>query len=340
MTAADLHWHDLRTLTLEGQGWTDTRDAYDRLPARAAGTVRDPVWNLSQDSAGLCARFQSDATAIHARWSLRKEALAMNHMPATGVSGIDLYARHDDTWRWLGIGRPEIFPDNQAELCADLPEGPREYLLYLPLYNGVSSVALGVPEGSSLTPTPPRTTRPIAFYGTSITQGGCASRPGTCHPALLGRMLDCPVLNLGFSGNGKMEREVAELLAELDPALYVIDCLPNMIADEILTRAPELVRILRQAHAETPILLVEDRTYSDAFLRQDRATRNRANRAALRQIYADLQTENNLHYLAGEHLLGSDGDDTVDGSHPTDLGFKRQAETFYPVLAELLTGQT
>ncbi len=106
-----------------------------------------------------------------------------------------------------------------------------------------------------------------------------------------------------------------------------------MIADEILTRAPELVRILRAAHAETPILLVEDRTYSDAFLRQDRATRNRARRAALRQIYADLQTESNLHYLAGEHLLGSDGDDTVDGSHPTDLGFKRQAETFYPVSA-------
>jgi len=169
--------------------------------------------------------------------------------------------------------------------------------------------------------------------GTSITQGGCASRPGTCHPTLLGRMLDYPVINLGFSGNGKMEGEVAEL----NPALYVIDCLPNMVANEILERAPELVRTLRAAHAETPILLVEDRTYSDAFLRQDRATRNRESRAALRQVCANLQMVDNLHYLEGEHLLGADGDDTVDGSHPTDPGFKRQAETFYPVLKELLS---
>ena len=102
----NLHWHDLTTLSIEGKGWTDTRDFYGRLPVRAEGTVRDPVWNLSRDSAGICARFTSDATAIHARWSLRKESLAMVHMPATGVSGVDLYVRMDDTWRWLGTGRP------------------------------------------------------------------------------------------------------------------------------------------------------------------------------------------------------------------------------------------
>ena len=336
----NLHWHDLTTLSIEGKGWTDTRDFYDRLPVRAEGTVRDPVWNLSRDSAGICARFTSDATAIHARWSLRKESLAMVHMPATGVSGVDLYVRMDDTWRWLGTGRPEAFPDNEAQLCGDLPKGQREYILYLPLYNGVTSVELGVPEAASLEPMPTRDTRPVVFYGTSITQGGCASRPGTCHPAILGRMLDRPAINLGFSGNGKMEREVAELLAELDPALYVIDCLPNMTADEVAVRAPELVRILRAAHPETPILLVEDRTYSDAFLHQDRAERNRSNRAALRQAFAELQDVKDLHYMEGEQLLGADGDDTVDGSHPTDLGFRRQAEAFYPLLSELLAGRT
>lgn len=339
MTENNLHWHDLQNLTIEGKGWIDTNTFYDRLPTHAKALVRDPVWNLSQDSAGLCARFTSDARAIHARWSLRKEGLAMTHMAATGVSGIDLYTRVNNTWRWIGVGRPNAFPDNEAQLCAELPAGTREYLLYLPLYNGVTSVALGVPEGSVLEPTSPRDTRPIVFYGTSIVQGGCASRPGTCHPAILGRMLDCPVLNLGFSGNGKMEREVAELLAELDPALYIVDCLPNMAADEVSARAPELVRILRAARPETPILLVEDRTYSDAFLHQDRAERNRSNREALHQVFAELETAKitGLHYLAGDHLLGADGDDTVDGSHPTDLGFRRYAKTFYPVLEKLLS---
>ena len=330
-------WHDLTTLNIEGKGWTDTRGFYDRLPARAEKIVRDPVWNLSRDSAGICARFTSDATAIHARWSLRKESLAMVHMPATGVSGVDLYARVGYAWRWLGIGRPATFPDNEVLLCTGLPEGTREYMLYLPLYNGVRSVSLGVPESTSFEATPPRRTQPIVFYGTSITQGGCASRPGTCHPAVLGRMLDRTTINLGFSGNGKMEKEIAELLAELDPALYVIDCLPNMTADEVAERAPEMIRILRAARPETPILLVEDRTYSDAFLHQDRAERNRSSRAALRQVFSELQDMNDLHYMEGDQLLGADGDDTVDGSHPTDLGFRRQAEAFFPVLKKRLT---
>lgn len=134
-----------------------------------------------------------------------------------------------------------------------------------------------------------------------------------------------------------MEKEIAELLAELDPALYVIDCLPNMTADEVAERAPELIRILRAARPQTPILLVEDRTYSNAFLHQDRAERNRSSRAALRQVFAELQDINDLHYMEGEQLLGADGDDTVDGSHPTDLGFRRQAEAFFPVLKKLLT---
>ena len=104
----------------------------------------------------------------------------------------------------------------------DLPAGKREYLLYLPLYNGVRSVELGLPKDSTLAKAGTWSSaigKPIVFYGTSITQGGCASRPGMVHTAILGRQLNAPVINLGFSGNGKMEPEMANLLAELDPAL-------------------------------------------------------------------------------------------------------------------------
>ena len=94
-----IQWSDVATLTIEGKGFDDVEAFYDRLPARAQGSVPDPVWNLSRDSAGICARFTSDATALHARWTLRKERLAMEHMPATGVSGLDLYVRVDGAWR-------------------------------------------------------------------------------------------------------------------------------------------------------------------------------------------------------------------------------------------------
>lgn len=338
-------WYDIAQLNLEGRGWTQTEAFYDRLPGRAKGVVRAPVWNLSHDSAGMCVRFITDATGIQARWNLRSENLALPHMPATGVSGLDLYVKTESgRWRWLSVGRPTKYPANSGELVKDLPGGKREYILYLPLYNGVRSVELGLPKDSTLAKAGPWSSgisKPIVFYGTSITQGGCASRPGMVHTAILGRQLNCPVINLGFSGNGKMEPEMADLLAELDPAVYSLDCLPNMTAAEVTERVEPFVRTLRKAHPKTPILLVEDRSYTDSFLVSSKRQRNLESRTALRAAYERLLAAGTqgLHYLPGEDLLGDDGEGTVDSSHPTDLGFMRQSDAFRPVLEKILRTQ-
>ncbi|MEQ8787752.1 MAG: SGNH/GDSL hydrolase family protein [Pirellulaceae bacterium] len=338
--AGKVLWYDLRLLDVEGQGFTDTKAPYDRLPGKAEGVVRPPVWSLSRNSAGLCARFVTDATEIACRWTLTSPRLEMPHMPATGVSGVDLYVKHEGKWRWLACGRPGA-QTNSAKLVSGIPEGRREYLLYLPLYNGVSSVELGLPKENSLAKAAPREKgkdKPIVFWGTSITQGGCASRPGMVHTAILGRRLDRPVINLGFSGNGRMEPEVAELMAEIDAAAYVVDCLPNIGAAEVAERCEPLVRILRKTHPETPIVLVEDRSYSDSFLVGSKRDRNETSRKALRAAYENLKKEGvaNLYYLEGENLLGDDNEGTVDSSHPTDLGFWRQADAFEPVLRKVV----
>ncbi len=171
-------WYDLRELDIEGKGWQDTKAPYDRLPARAEGKVRPPVWGLSRNSAGLCARFVTDAPAIQARWTLTSSRLAMPHMPATGVSGLDLYVRlsGDGRWHWLGVGQPREQSKDQttftSTLAGGLPAGQREYLLYLPLYNGVSSVEIGIAKTATLARGPDRPRerqKPIVFYGTSIT---------------------------------------------------------------------------------------------------------------------------------------------------------------------------
>jgi hypothetical protein len=181
-------WHDVRNFTVEGRGWPeqDLEAPFDRLPAKAEGKVRSAVWSLSHDSAGVCIRFASDAPAIHCRWTLLKSNLAMPHMPATGVSGVDLYVNTDKGWRWLANGRPTK-TTNETALIANLPPLRREYLLYLPLYNGVSSVEVGVANGRPLSPLPrdEKRAKSIVFWGTSITQGGCASRPGMVHTAIL-----------------------------------------------------------------------------------------------------------------------------------------------------------
>ncbi|HRX78865.1 MAG TPA: SGNH/GDSL hydrolase family protein, partial [Pirellulaceae bacterium] len=247
------------------------------------------------------------------------------------------------SWRWLANGRPTTFPENQVTLAESIPAGDREYMLYLPLYNGVTSVAIGVDKSSYIERLPrPANIKPILFYGTSITQGGCASRPGMVHTAILGRRLDRPVINLGFSGNGRMEQEVADLLSELNVAVYVIDCLPNMNAEEVAARTYPLVQTLRKAHPTTPILLVEDRSYSDSFLIESKRQRNASSREAFRVAYDRLVAEgvSHLAYLEGEHMLGDDGEATVDSSHPTDLGFMRMADAFEPLLTKLLADST
>jgi hypothetical protein len=340
-SVTNIQWTDIRALGVEGQGWQDTKATYDRLPARAEARVRAAVWGLSRASAGMHVRFITDGTSIHARWAVTSSNLALPHMAATGVSGLDLYVKTDkDQWRWLAVGKPDK-QTNEAALVSNLPRGRREYLLYLPLYNGTRFVEVGVPEGASIAkagPWGPGARKPILFYGTSILQGACASRPGMVHSAILGRRFQFPHINLGFSGNGKMEPELADLLAELDPSIYVLDCLPNMNADEVTERVEPFVKKLRAAHPRTPIMLVEDRTYADSFLVAGKRQRNDSSRAALTAACDRLRKSGvkDLHYLKGADLLGDDGEATVDSSHPNDLGFVRQADAHADVLASLL----
>jgi len=335
---ADVTWHDVRDWGVEGKGWSDTARYFDRLPARAEGVVRPPVWELSRHSAGMTVRFTTDAPGIHVRYSLLNDELALPIMPATGVSGVDLYATDTEgVERWVAVTAPRA-RTVETEIAADLAPGTRRYTMYLPLYNGVESLEIGVDAGASFEPVAPRSQRPMLFYGTSIMHGASASRPGMAIPALLGRRLNRPTINLGFSGNGRMEPEVGALLAELDPCVVAIDCLPNMQESMVDERAAPLVRQLREAHPDTPIVLVEDRSFTNTRFFPAREERHRTNREALGRAYRELQDEGvpNLFYLQGEQLLGSDGEAATDGSHPSDLGMVRYADAYEPVLRAAL----
>ena len=201
----EIDWYDLKDIGVEGKGWTDTKRYFDRLPSKAEGMVREAVWNLSRHSAGMCMRFVSDSPNIYVRYSLYLDSLAMSHMPATGVSGLDLYGNDDQGIdRWVAVVRPDK-KEIETAIAKDLAPGSRRYTLYLPLYNGVDSLEVGVTKGESFKAFAPRKEKSILFYGTSIMHGACASRPGMAFPAILGRRLRRPTINLGLSGNGCME---------------------------------------------------------------------------------------------------------------------------------------
>ena len=343
-TAQGIDWYDPQLWGVEGRGWQQTARYYDRLPSRAEDSVRGAVWDLSRHSAGMTVRFQTAATDIHVRYRLLLSRLAMPHMPATGVSGVDLYVRDAaGVDRWLTVSMPQA-QKVQSKLVGGVDPAAggakRLFTLYLPLYNGVEELEIGVPTGAEFSPEPPRSEKPLVFYGTSIMHGACASRPGMSITGILGRRLNRPVINLGFSGNGRMEKEVGNFLAEVDAAVYVVDCLPNMQAAEIRQRAVPLVEQLRRARPETPILLVEDRTYGYAHLRKASRQRQRESRLALREALGRLAAAglSRLYYLSGSGLLGSDGEATTDGSHPNDLGMVRYADAYEPILREILEG--
>ncbi|EDY20639.1 conserved hypothetical protein-signal peptide and transmembrane prediction [Chthoniobacter flavus Ellin428] len=338
--APKLDWYDVTKWGVEGRGWGDLERErwFDRLPAIADGKVTPIVWTLSRDSAGMMFRFKTDARAIWAHYVLRTDHLAGVNMTAIGASGLDLYARDEHgAWRWVGVAKPDK-KEVRVEIINGLAPGSREYALYLPLYNGIESLEVGVSAGAQFEGLKPREAKPIVFYGTSITHGAAASRPGMVHTAILGRHLERPVINLGFSGNGKMDAAVGELLTKIDAAVYVIDCEPNMSPTEVRQKCPPLVKQLRAARPETPIILVEDRRWANTWIRPERQKFHDENHQALHDSFEALEKEGvkKLYYIPGDNLIGDDGEGSTDGSHPNDLGFVRQTAIFEPILRQAL----
>jgi hypothetical protein len=305
---------------------------YDRLPASLKSSVREPVWDLSKCSAGLSVRFRTNSTKIAVKWTLLKN-FRMNHMADTGVKGIDLYFNNDGDFQYLNTARPKVkdveySAENEYLVAQNLSGEMREYKLYLPLYDGITDLQVGIDSSGVFAKSEKPNAGSVVFYGTSITQGGCASRPGMAHTNIISRKLNLDVINLGFSGNGMMEAPINELISSFDPLFYVIECLPNMDADLVTQRSVPLVETIRAKHPETPILFVENFHYDNAVLDPFATTQIEEKNAALREQYQRIQEagHKNVYYIESTNATGADHEGTVDGVHFTDLGFLRYAD--------------
>lgn len=328
-------WHAASEFTVENVGWHEAEAPYVRFPAHGKNQVPAGVWGLSRHSAGVSVHFASDAPEIRIRWSLLNTELAMPHMPATGVSGVDLYIRSESgNWVFAGNGRPTQQNDNVAAFNYGMKSGAmHEYQLFLPLYNGVSRVEIGVDPSATIRSAETHK-EPIVYYGTSIAQGGCASRPGMAFTCILSRELDRPIINLGFSGSAMLEPGVADLIAELNPKLFVIDALWNagsLPHDELAKRLENFVRTLRAKHPSTPILFVGQ------SLVHPSADPSAASKVQI-EVVQRLQKEGvrGLSLLDGARLYGDDTEGTVDGVHPNDLGMMAHAKGLLPTLKKIL----
>ena len=329
LISKDINYFGKDFFRLEGTLISDSlkENRYDRLPISYKEIVREPVWNLSKSSAGMSIRFLSNSKSISVKWTILNN-LKMNHMAETGIKGVDLYFKNKDNWQYLNTGRPDGIK-NESTLINNMSEEMREFKIFLPLYDGVVNIEVGIDSNSIIKKPLKNRNKSIIFYGTSITQGGCASRPGMVHTNIISRKLDLDCINFGFSGNGRMEQPIAKLISESKPLFYVIECMPNMINPENVTnKTIALVNTIRENNPEAPIVFVENFIPTYPILDKKRENEIRKMNLALKTEYEKMISEgyNNIFYIKSKNAIGDDNEGTVDGVHFTDLGFLRYAD--------------
>ena len=338
-----MDWYcvDDKPFELNGLYWRRRGGAFRRLPQNVKISVG--VDELAWDTAGVMLRFKTDASEIRINASLWHNS-RMDHMASVGSMGFDLYTGSNTDKIYCGSARFNHSKDeyNVTVFKNDNVKKIREFTLHFPLYSGVEKFAIGLSEGAKVYPPSPWIDdRPIVVYGTSIQQGGCASRPGMCHTNILSRKLNRPFINLAFSGSGKGEPEMAEMLAKIkNPAMFILDYDANAQSAGLKKTLSTFTDIIRKKHPETPIVLVSKLPH--AYEYQGEMQYN-DERIALTSIHlAELQRrramgDRNIHFIDGMTLYGAEPSEcTVDGCHATDLGFYMVAGNMEPVIREIL----
>lgn len=309
-----------------GTVFNDTlkENPYQRLRANDKQNVRAELWTLSKNSSGISIAFETNSPIIKVKWKL-STGFRMSHMAKTGIGGVDLYCKNDTVWQFVNTGKPEKM-ENVATLVEDMTKERRQFILNLPLYDGIEFIEIGIEKGSEMKPYKPFEGKPIVFYGTSITQGGCASRPGMAYTNIISRKTNNECINFGFSGNGRMEPEIAEIIAGIDAKVFIIDCIANMKAPQVTENTESLIKIIRKKHPDTPIIFIESLIYENGYFNLPRKEMIDKKNSLLKQEVervAMLNGDENIFYIDNSEFLGTDHEATVDGTHFTDLGFMR-----------------
>ncbi|OUS69139.1 hypothetical protein B1748_31990 [Paenibacillus sp. MY03] len=345
MEGEQLRWHSPleAPFHIAGFPWLAQDGIYRRLPLASGAVLPPAVDTLAYCTAGGQIRFRTNSSRLVIRVRLAGPS-NMYHMAPTGQCGVDCYLGEPGEQSFITAAK---FKPTESEYESKLYRWDTKkevaVTLNLPLYQGVEEVWIGVDQDADISDAPAyASNKPVIIYGTSITQGGCASRPGMAYTNILSRMIPMEFVNLGFSGNGKGEPELAHIISEIDdPALIILDYEGNTgEAGNIARTLPAFIQILRERHPEVPILVVSRiSTAEDQFYMKRRELNDRRRLIQIENVERRRKEgDHNIHFVDGLKLLGNDSAEecTVDGTHPTDLGFLRIAQSLAPVIKSLL----
>lgn len=333
-------WIDGKFLPIEGR-WTlgDAKHYYVRLPDTLTTNVNAGVRGMRSHTSGMLFRFRTDSNFLVIRHTPLNGWHAMSHMTEVGTSGWDVYRLDKASGKWRFVASNHLSSADKGNPGARVKRiawnAGDECIINLPLYNGVKEFALGIAPGAKIEAPAPWAsgiTKPVVFYGTSITHGGCSTRPGLGFVNIVGRDLQVPVYGLGFSGSGVMEFELSDVIAKIDASCYVLDCLWNMgLTDSERPGRPgrsvkgnyeRFIRNLRAKRPGVPIVMAEQ---CDVFMKGPNDKDK-----FIRGLYEKLVAEGwkDLVYLPKDEMYNGDTEGTVDGCHPNDLGMASMAKAF------------
>ena len=304
---------------------------FQRFPEKYKNRIRKEVWNLSENNAGISIQLNTNSKILKLKWAVKLD-FKMNHMTDAGIKGLDVYEQEGNKWQYYSTGLPNSSKNEHLVKFKDAND--KTLCLYLPLYDSIVDLNIGIDDDRDLKFIK-NENKPIVFYGTSITQGGCASRPGIAHTNIISRGTIHPCINLGFSGNGHLETEIGDILSKIDARCFIIDCLPNIDTLQIKSKIIPLVKSIRKNCITTcPIIFVEQPIMHALYIDEDVADKNRILSKKVKEC-RELGFKD-IHLIPQEGSLGSDRESTVDGVHYNDIGFQRFAKHITKHLEKIL----
>jgi lysophospholipase L1-like esterase len=333
----ELKFIDGHQLTVLGRNKELPANGYYRIDSADLNRIPRRVATLSSNSSGISVSFQTNSTSISIKWTLIKFNTLANMTPLS-INGLDLYGWNGKYWQYVASAKPKGV-NNEALVINHLDGQLRSYRFYLPLYAGVKDLQIGVEKSAVIKKEPPDFIpgKKVVIYGSSITQGTSASRPGMAYPSIAGRKLNIETFNMGFSGTGKMELPLADIIAKMDADVYILDCVPNPSPKQIHDRAVPFIHRLRNLKPGVPIIMVESIFREKGNWNSEKGDYVNNQNKEFRQAYDQLMAENfkQLYYVPSEGLIGDDHEATIDNTHLTDLGFTRFAKRIEAELREV-----
>lgn len=326
---------DAKNLTLVGK-ISDHAPFYHRLDTAAYPEIPQNVKFLATQSAGLAISFKTNSSKILAKWCTSSRAPS-NNMTGIAYEGMDLYIKRNGRWQYAGVAGSKSHDCSEAVVVENMAAGDKTCLLFLPTYDETISLEIGVDSNATISPGENPFKKNILIYGSSIVQGASASRPGLSYPARLSRETGYNFINLGFSGNGKMEPSVANMIAPMPVEAFILDCVPNPSPEEVLARTANLVNTIRKFHPKAPIIAIQSVAREKGNFDTQVAARVALKDKHFKQEIKKLQQhDSNLYLITADGLLGDDQEGTTDGIHPNDLGFDRMLQKIRSKILKIL----